>query len=533
MAHGTSRQHDGARPLTAETLAAALRAGPPFVYTPREPTFKELSLKGGGWRPVPLILLVGLGSHAAKNALAPVQPHLMQLGLSPFLYSLCAAAPQLASVFMPAVWGLQYSRHEKCVLVAVPCGVFVGQAILAIAFVMLNYEIPAWEELATLVAGFVIFSLCRSGVGVVQHSALTRALQGRQDNCLGLTTGFVAVTGFTHFAKAVCQFCIPRVLEKGGLLGVQLSLLPFSALSVLAGVVLSAKVHSILKRRTKPPLMQPFMIPQPAAPALTAANAEPATIEEDDSVSPLTDRCESIDSDGLPRHLSEAFQKGTSTDALAGRFPLPPLERGCSFPRQTSSGSETPAGYSVRTAVVLLGLWRALVVGMLHSFESFTNDLLVSRGMTKTGAGSLVGTTVSISIFCLPLVGLLGDFVGRRILIVVTSLTAFLSALTLCCSTSNGDGICWLEAAAIMALSFCGMMAPVLPLALVPCNTKSVGKSFGFLDSLFSLAQVIFLTLMGTLLQVWSYQAVLRFCTSCFAVATVLSVVVLRVVQEH
>ena len=47
------------------------------------------------WRLVPLILLMGLGGHAVTHALAPAEPTLAQLGLSPLAYALLTLVPHV------------------------------------------------------------------------------------------------------------------------------------------------------------------------------------------------------------------------------------------------------------------------------------------------------------------------------------------------------------------------------------------------------------------------------------------------------
>lgn len=51
----------------------------------------------------------------------------------------------------------------------------------------------------------------------------------------------------------------------------------------------------------------------------------------------------------------------------------------------------------------------------------------------------------------------------------------------------------------LLAIAIASTVMPVLPLVLVPANSRSCGKSFGLLDSLFGLGQAIFTVAVGAL----------------------------------
>eukprot|EP00913_Durusdinium_trenchii_P034905 g32651.t1 len=84
-----------------------------------------------------------------------------------------------------------------------------------------------------------------------------------------------------------------------------------------------------------------------------------------------------------------------------------------------------------RKAIWLLGIWRALLLGLLHAFQSVTNDFLVGLGKTHMEAGSVVAMNQLLAMGLMPLVAFGGYFVGLRCTLVVISLLPFLGALLL------------------------------------------------------------------------------------------------------
>jgi len=145
-----------------------------------------------GLSSVPFILLLGLGGHASKNALAPAEPALHDMGLSPIAYAVLAASPIFGAIAMPPIWGAWFAQRERLVLLLVPLGVLVGQTLITIGMALNERHAPLLLVAVVMIVGFVIYSLSRAGVGVIQHSALARALP------IGITAGFVGIIAATH-----------------------------------------------------------------------------------------------------------------------------------------------------------------------------------------------------------------------------------------------------------------------------------------------------------------------------------------------
>eukprot|EP00931_Biecheleriopsis_adriatica_P046076 TRINITY_DN2643_c0_g1_i3.p1 TRINITY_DN2643_c0_g1~~TRINITY_DN2643_c0_g1_i3.p1 ORF type:complete len:442 (-),score=48.46 TRINITY_DN2643_c0_g1_i3:232-1557(-) len=427
-----------------------------WTLLPQIPEKSNSSERRADFWCIPSILLLGLGSHASKNALAPVEPALRALGLSPIGYAFITAAPVLGAVVMPTIWGSWFARYERWVLVIVPSGVFLGQLCLSAGLLLCAYNSQAAFFGPLLALGFILFSLSHAGIGVVQHSALAQALP------VGITTGFVAVTASTHATKAACQWIVPRIVDTEGLTGVQLALLIPSLLS--AGVSLA-------------------MVRKPAS--ADAARETSETIGVHHPFNPL-----------LP--VSSSY------------WNIGKIDDG-------------------QCAVWCIGLWRAIVVGVIHSMESVMNAFLVEGGMSVDAAGSFMALLQGFAFAILFVVGPMADCIGRRMLLVVAGMLALLSSLILACGfiplQSTAGSI------AMLGLSLAGSMAPVLSLALVAANTRSPGRDFGMLDSLFSFAQCAATLCIGALRESGDFHDVLCCTTVCFAIAAIISIAVAQVAK--
>eukprot|EP00435_Cladocopium_sp_Y103_P025886 s2344_g6.t1 len=166
---------------------------------PRESSFSRWPT-GLAVRSVLLVLLIGLGSHSSKNALAPAAPLLEAQGMSPLLYSLVAASPQLGAIVAPMLWGMAYTWSHRLVQLLVPLGDFFGQLVLAVGIAMVDSKTSLVASQVTLTCGLVIFSVARAGVGVVQHAAMARLLHGKSVALVGCA-GLVG-TGKTSLAQS-------------------------------------------------------------------------------------------------------------------------------------------------------------------------------------------------------------------------------------------------------------------------------------------------------------------------------------------
>ncbi|CAK9088243.1 unnamed protein product [Durusdinium trenchii] len=423
-----------------------------------------------------LVLLIGLGSHSSKNALAPAAPFLEEEGMSPLVYSFVAASPQLGAIVAPVLWGVAYTWSERLVQVLVPLGDFLGQLVLALGIAMVDSDSPALESQAVLTAGLLIFSVARAGVGVVQHAAMARLLHGKR-----LMVGFVAMIFFGHLVVAACNWSVPRVL-RFGILTLQLTLLLPNVVSVAADAVLSASWSLLPARMHSPPRT---LSPDPSVLSLPLLEEEPV------SPSPAKEgHCAmSVSYDCCPFCGDEELQS--------------------------------------RKTIWLLGIWRALLLGLLHAFQSVTNDFLVGLGKTHMEAGSVVAMNQLLAMGLMPLVAFGGYFVGLRCTLVVISLLPFLGALLLAFLPT----VPLVLEAGLIAIAIASTVMPVLPLVLVPANSRSCGKSFGLLDSLFGFGQAIFTIGLGELRKAGGFSLAMPFLCAFLALAAILSTVVAAVVK--
>lgn len=425
------------------------------------------------WRQVPVVLLFGVSAHAAKNALAPAQPALSQMGMSPILYSIIAASPMLGSVVLPALWGSWYGKHEKLILVIVPFGEFVGQLVIVGGLACFNRDESSTAAKVLISFGFTLFSAFHAGAGVVQHTVLARILP------YGLTTGFVAIIGCTHLTKALCNFTVPWMLDRGGLLGVQLMLLVPSFLSSVAGCLLAATTSG-------------FAVPHVKSVSYDSILKAPL--------------------------LDEVKQSSGSSQSS------------CSGNQRGFLNLRCMRGLRL---IMLISLWRALVLGTMHAFGTVYNGLLVSYGLTPMAAGSLIGTSECIALCVLPIVGVVSDVIGSRGLIFVFSWLTLVAAVVLAFGQALPD---WAWVGATFAIGLSGTVVPVLPLALVPANSeRSLGRSYGVLETVGSAAQVLLILSLGFIKSAGGFPAVMFFvCTFLLlgAISSVLLVFVIKGMPE-
>jgi len=294
-----------------------------------------------------LLLLFGMSAHAAKNSLAPAEPMLHTLGVSPVAYACVSAVPQIGCIVLPTLWGAAYRGHEKLVLSSVPCGMFLGQLLILCSFISLEQKslddisesgIP---EMA-LCLGFVVFSVFHGGAHVVQCTVLTRVLPR------GLTSGFVGTIAATHIIVAACNFTVPWAWDHGGIVGVQLLLLIPAVVSMLAGLVLAW-------------LSVNFAVPH-----------EP--------------KCQQ-----LPGGLSDGLLNTTSVKE-------PPDLEIPTLWRRTGAQMQSLCLPPDANFLYWLSLWKALEVGSLHSLRTIKNALVVGFGQTASEAGILLGAYQTIAI---------------------------------------------------------------------------------------------------------------------------------------
>eukprot|EP00933_Yihiella_yeosuensis_P074401 TRINITY_DN8331_c0_g1_i1.p1 TRINITY_DN8331_c0_g1~~TRINITY_DN8331_c0_g1_i1.p1 ORF type:complete len:535 (+),score=45.60 TRINITY_DN8331_c0_g1_i1:74-1678(+) len=428
-----------------------------------------------------LVLLFGMSAHATKNALAPAQPALEQLGLSPLLYALVSASPVLGSICLPVAWGIAYNRYERLVLLIVPLGELIGHLVILTGLLFLNQETDSTGSVGyvLLIVGLLVFSIFHAGVGVVQHTVLSRVLPD------GLTSGFVAIIAFTHLTTAACNFAVPTILERFGLTGLQLILLVPSLLSFIAGGLLARAATG-------------FSVPH----VLTPTAAFVRSISQHSLAVPL------LEDSPLPmRSGARASPRASQGEVQRDYKPSVLCIRGMGI-------------------IILLGLWRAIVLGILHAFRTVKNGLLCSYGMSKVSAGEVVGANQTLALLFLPLVAMLADFSGRRALLVLTSFMA-------CCATmvlSNVSAMPFLPktaslVGALFLISLANLLVPALALSLVPGNSqRSLGRSYGMLEAIFGSAQFVFLMGIGYLRELGGFDYAMVLVQAALGVGVLVSI---------
>lgn len=171
-------------------------------------------------------------------------------------------------------------------------------------------------------------------------------------------------------------------------------------------------------------------------------------------------------------------------------------------------------------------------MGALHSFSTIQNGLVTQYGFSGVEAGSLVGACQTIALCTLPVLSVIADCAGRRVLIVVMSclVTTGVIVLTL------GPGVPeWALQGSLLSVALASLVIPVVALSLVRQNSlRALGWSFGVLESVFSLAQVCFTIIIGLLrhMDQGSYGAALSFNTGCLCLGVATSLVLARSVKD-
>jgi len=268
---------------------------------------------------------------------------------------------------------------------------------------------------------------------------------------------------------------VPRILESYGIMGVQLALLIPGLISVAAGCWLAALASgfSVPHARTHPKLHKV-----------------------------------------LRQQCKEAFLEDVR-DARAHAIDTPRQKAGC----LTGLG-----------VIGLLSIWKALIMGALHSFRTIKNGLVVSLGVSKVQAGSLIGTNQMISLVVLPVIGVLSDIFGRRFLIVFMSWSVATSAVALSMASSLPQDS-WVGALFVFSLS--SVVVPVVALSLVRDNSnRSLGRAFGLLETLFSLAQVIFTVALGALREAGGFAYAMDFISCVLVLGAMASLCVAYAIKD-
>ena len=152
------------------------------------------------WDLVPLVLLVGLGSHTISHALAPSEPLLASLGLGPISYALLTQIPHLSQVFTPALWGWFFAADMRLAMAIAPSALVFGQTLLAIGLLLVTKDM-GWSAAPVLIVGLLLSACSKSGLSVLQHSCLALVLPNRGTPSAGEETSGRLVGGLCLTSK--------------------------------------------------------------------------------------------------------------------------------------------------------------------------------------------------------------------------------------------------------------------------------------------------------------------------------------------
>lgn len=360
-----------------------------------------------------LVIVLGLGGHAGKNALSPAEPALKAQGWSPLAYGILASTPTAGGMIGSLFWGAVYRHSRRGSLLGASLGVFAGQMLLALGLVIQD----GTSSCLALSLGVVVFSVCRSGLAVLQHVELAQALPLG----LALTRGFVAMIGVTHLTIIACNWAVPRLVAAAGLAGMQLALLLPSAFGAAAAWLLAARAGPRAEER--------------------AAHGK--------AEKPAQSHLETMSA------ASTAASESYCQEGQGGWMPL-----------------------------VLLCSWKALTLGLQKSLGFVANSLAVEQGLTSVQAGSLIAAEQSLALLALPFVGVFSS-VGDRFVFLAVSTAILVGVFTLYLKLSLAVGL--------LLLAATGVVAPVLPLALLPASLprpSALAPAFAFMESLVMLTEM-------------------------------------------
>ena len=103
--------------------------GPP-VYGHRSDDLSQTARDDRRPRPLRgllLVILLGLGTHASKQSLGPLEPTLHAAGMGPLGFGALTVVPGIASIVLPTVWGAAWAKRAPFVLVLSPLAQLVAQ----------------------------------------------------------------------------------------------------------------------------------------------------------------------------------------------------------------------------------------------------------------------------------------------------------------------------------------------------------------------------------------------------------------------
>lgn len=421
------------------------------------------------WHFVPVVIATGLGSHASKQALAPLMPALANAGVSPLAYALLTIAPSASSVVLPSFWGGIYQLRPRLVTFLAPAGQAAGSLLIALGLLAREHECKPLE-LGFLISGATAFTVFGTGLSLVQHASIVQ--------CVPHNTvfAFATLVASTHAIGSCVSYAAPRILRVHGLLGVQLALL----LPALAGALAGAVAAYFVPREYGHP------------------NETPGPSER--------------------RPPRSAFFV-VECESCGARIQRPaPYRTLC-----VTCKAIRAKRWRARQNVLLMGCWRATGVGLFHAFSSITSGVLGAHGLSIIASGSLMAVLNGVSILALPVVAGCSALLGMRSMLSATSMMLVGSVLALLVAHvaegphslwsaeggATGDSpspLMWL----LPRLGLLGLYAgsvggPVIPLVLIPASTKSLGPAYGMFDSMSHAGQALLTVLQALVLEHYSY----------------------------
>ena len=160
----------------------------------------------GRWCLTLLVLLFAVGAHASGHALMPLAPALEHAGVSPMAYALMTLVPTVGQIVLPAVWGATFSQFPRATMVLAPTGLMLGQMLMAAGLWRRQESDGEWgaSTVTLLGIGTLIYSACRAGIGVLQHTAMALVLPS------SLVAGLCLQVGLTHVIGAAVTYGVPH-----------------------------------------------------------------------------------------------------------------------------------------------------------------------------------------------------------------------------------------------------------------------------------------------------------------------------------
>ena len=427
-------------------------------------------------------------------------------------------------MFTPALWGWAFVHRYRVVMIVATSALVAGQLLLSVGLFLLKSRHIPMAAGAPIAIGLIIASCSRAGISVLEHSCMALALpsgggskaspspsleEAHARSTLGapllppakgsahapshgpgLLSGFCLKVATTHIIGACVVWSAPLILSAYGLTSLQLALIAPASVSVVAALVLTRLLPP-------PPIPRTLPTPQPrrrhAAPFAVYCTSCGEVVRRPSAYRTMCDKCR---------------------------------ERSAVRMRQDG-------------AVLALGVWRATLLGCLHAFNSITVALLVEHGLETASAGQLVALASLTSLLSLPLLSLANRRLSRLLLHVSFAVVLFALALLLA-QELGGDDALWtdpfyeptdrygrprpvwhavhwlLPRVGVFGLALCGVIAPVLPLALVPkilppsSEGAALGHAYGLLETLSSIGETVITLLIGYARQTGGFRLALR-----------------------